>query len=62
MTPKDRSEISQEITKILEKHKNMSPFQLANIIVKEVVVPYVEIEKAAYERLMFVRRDTRRPH
>ncbi len=59
MNQKDKSELTQEISKILEKNAGLTPFQLANMVVKEVVTPYVEINQAIYERLMFARSSKR---
>ncbi len=59
MNQKDKSELVQEITKLLDKNKELSNFQVANIIVTEVVKPYVEINQAIYERLMFARSSKR---
>ncbi len=60
---KDKAELVQEITKLLDKNKELTSFEAANLIVREVVVPYAEISQAIYERLFFARsskRDT--PH
>ncbi len=59
MNQKDKAELVQEITKLLDKHSKLSSFEAANIIVKEVVTPYVEINQAIYERLMFARSSKR---
>lgn len=53
MNKADLSEITQAILKIIDSDKGLTSFQLANEIVKQVVVPFIEIEKAAYERLLF---------
>ncbi len=59
MTPKEKTELVQELSKIIDKNPGMSSFQLANIMVKEIVEPYVELEKAVYERMLFARSGPR---
>lgn len=53
MTNADLTAITQAIVKIIDAEKNTESFQLAKIIVSEVVVPFIETEKSVYERLLF---------
>jgi hypothetical protein len=63
MTPKEKTELVQELSKIIDRNPGMSSFQLANIMVKEVVEPYVEISEAIWQRMLFSHRSTRgSPH
>lgn len=53
MTPKERTQIVQEISRIIDRNPGMSSFQLANIVTKEVVEPCLEITEAVWQRLLF---------
>ncbi len=63
MTRYEESSIIQALIKIISVNKNLTDFQLANQIYKEIIEPSIECERAIWERLLYVNKGTENsPH